>query len=109
MDSSSDGSTTTDQGLGDCHRHLGLLGARFVTVELTAEQPSRGEGSPDGIHQTAGFTLNSGRIDRIERVIELLGDLSDVQRSRLMEIADKCPVHKTLHGEVHVQSTLRPA
>jgi len=51
----------------------------------------------------------TGRIDRIERVIELLGDLSDVQRSRLMEIADKCPVHKTLHGEVHVQSTLRPA
>jgi len=36
------------------------------------------------------------KIDRFERVIELEGDLTDEQRSRLMEIANKCPVHRTL-------------
>lgn len=38
----------------------------------------------------------NNRIDEFTRVIRLVGDLSDEQRARLMEIADKCPVHKTL-------------
>jgi putative redox protein len=37
-----------------------------------------------------------GKIDRFERRLEVTGALSDDERSRLMEIADKCPVHKTL-------------
>lgn len=41
-----------------------------------------------------------GKIDRIERVIELDGDLDDAQRQRLLEIADRCPVHRTLHSEI---------
>ncbi len=49
----------------------------------------------------------SGRVDRIEREIELLGPLDASQRARLLEIADKCPVHKTLHSEVHVHTRLR--
>lgn len=36
------------------------------------------------------------KIDRFERVIELVGDLSEEQRDRLMTIANKCPVHRTL-------------
>jgi putative redox protein len=44
----------------------------------------------------------SGFIDHIERTIDLTGDLDDEQRVRLNEIADRCPVHKTLHGEVVV-------
>ena len=40
-----------------------------------------------------------GKIDRIERVIELTGDLDDATRQRLLEIADKCPVHRTLESE----------
>ena len=44
----------------------------------------------------------AGKLDRIERVIELAGPLDDAQRQRLMEIADKCPVHRTLHSEVQV-------
>ncbi len=45
-----------------------------------------------------------GMVDHIERTIELRGDaLTDEQRERLLEIADKCPVHKTLtHGAVAV-------
>lgn len=43
-----------------------------------------------------------GRIDRIDRSIALAGELSDEQRRRMLEIADLCPVHKTLHGEINV-------
>ena len=50
----------------------------------------------------------AGRIDRIEREIELLGPLDGAQRQRLLEIADKCPVHRTLHGEVDVPTRMLP-
>jgi len=48
-----------------------------------------------------------GKIDHIEREIEVRGALTDAQRQRLLEIANKCPVHRTLHSEVDVQSSLR--
>ncbi len=50
-----------------------------------------------------------GKVDRITREIELRGDLSAEQRERLLEIANKCPVHRTLHSEIDVQSSLRTA
>lgn len=50
----------------------------------------------------ADCETETGTIDRIEREIEIVGDLDEAQRARLMEIADKCPVHRTLHGEVKV-------
>lgn len=46
--------------------------------------------------------IRSGKIDRIERHISIKGDLDAAQRERLLEIADKCPVHRTLHSEVQV-------
>ncbi len=48
-----------------------------------------------------------GKIDSFEREIELVGPLDREQRARLLEIADKCPVHRTLHREVRVMTTLR--
>lgn len=50
-----------------------------------------------------------GKIDRIEREIELEGGLDDAQRSRLLEIANKCPVHRTLHSEVDIPTRLADA
>lgn len=48
------------------------------------------------------------KLDHIDRQIELLGEsLTQEQRARLLEIADKCPVHKTLHSEVVINSTLK--
>ena len=47
-----------------------------------------------------------GKIDRIERLITLEGKLDPQQRQRLLEIADKCPVHRTLHSEVVISSRL---
>ncbi len=49
----------------------------------------------------------TGKIDRFERELELIGDLSDEQRQRLLEIAEKCPVHRTLHADVVVETVLR--
>lgn len=47
------------------------------------------------------------KVDRIERQIELTGDLDESQRQYLLTIADKCPVHRTLHsGEVQVVTQL---
>ena len=43
-----------------------------------------------------------GMLDQIERVIRIEGNLDADQRKRLMEIADKCPVHKTLTSEVRI-------
>ncbi len=47
------------------------------------------------------------RIDRFERELDLIGDLNEEQRQRLLEIADKCPVHRTLKGEPLIATRLR--
>jgi len=46
----------------------------------------------------------TGMIDHIECVLTLEGDLNDEQRGRLMEIADRCPVHRTLKSEVDIHT-----
>jgi putative redox protein len=50
---------------------------------------------------------DTGKVDRIEREIEVRGALSDAQRERLLDIANKCPVHRSLHNEIAVRSSLR--
>jgi uncharacterized OsmC-like protein len=47
-----------------------------------------------------------GMLDRIERGIAVRGDLTDEQRAKLLEIANKCPVHRTLTSEINIQTTL---
>jgi len=42
------------------------------------------------------------KIDHIHRNIKIIGELSDEQRKRLLEIADMCPVHRTLHSDIKV-------
>ncbi|MEG3617608.1 bifunctional alpha/beta hydrolase/OsmC family protein [Magnetovibrio sp. PR-2] len=44
----------------------------------------------------------NGKIDVIEREVVLNGDLDEATRERLLKIADKCPVHKTLHSEIKI-------
>ena len=47
-----------------------------------------------------------GKIDKIERRVQIEGDLDDEQRQRMVEIADKCPVHNTLTRENVIETTL---
>jgi uncharacterized OsmC-like protein/pimeloyl-ACP methyl ester carboxylesterase len=52
----------------------------------------------------ADCETKAGMLDQIERVITMEGALSAEQRQKLMEIADKCPVHRTLTSEIHIVS-----
>jgi putative redox protein len=47
-----------------------------------------------------------GYVDRIDKRVTLTGDLTDAERARLLEIADRCPVQRTLTSEILVRSTL---
>ena len=60
------------------------------------------------IHATdcADCETREGMLDRIEREIILTGPLTDDQRARLLEIANKCPVHRTLTSEIKIESWL---
>jgi putative redox protein len=64
----------------------------------------------DKIHAAdcAECETREGKIDRIDRSITLEGNLDAQQRARLLEIADKCPVHRTLHSEVLIKTALVP-
>ncbi|MCP5145045.1 MAG: OsmC family protein [Gammaproteobacteria bacterium] len=48
----------------------------------------------------------AGMVDEIVREIEIEGDLTPEQRSRLLEIANRCPVHRTLTSEIRIVSRL---
>ena len=69
-----------------------------VTVELSHER----------IHarDCEDCETTEGRIDRIEREISFTADVDGERRARLLEIADKCPVHRTLTSEVDIVTRL---
>ncbi len=50
----------------------------------------------------AACDTKEGKIDRIERLITLEGELDDATKAKLLEIADKCPVHRTLNSEMWI-------
>ena len=54
----------------------------------------------------ADCETREGMLDQIERILELPGALDAAQRQRLLEIADKCPVHRTLTSEVKIRTRL---
>jgi len=74
------------------------IGLSSVSVEV-----SHGKVHADDCGDCESTT---GRIDEFQRVLRVEGDMSDEQRQRMLEIADRCPVHKTLHGEVKVRTRL---
>jgi putative redox protein len=50
-----------------------------------------------------------GFLDRIDREIELAGNLDEAQKNRLLEIAERCPVHRTLTSEINIRTFLGKA
>ena len=69
-----------------------------VTVRLTHSR----------IHaqDCADCETKEGKLDQIERELVLSGRLDETQRARLAEIADKCPVHRTLTSEIKIRTRL---
>ncbi|WP_114636323.1 OsmC family protein [Polynucleobacter necessarius] len=45
-------------------------------------------------------------IEKFSREIQLIGDLGDEEKGRLLEIADKCPIHKALVGQIQIKTQL---
>jgi len=54
----------------------------------------------------AACEAEEGMLDRIERDVQFIGALTDEQRAKLLEISNKCPVHRTLSSEVDIQTRL---
>ncbi len=47
---------------------------------------------------------DSGKLDTFQREVRIKGDLNEAQRKRMLEIADRCPVHKTLSGNIRINT-----
>ena len=90
----------------------GLGACTSMTLRLYAERKglalerTRVTLSHDKIHaeDCASCESKDGKIDRIRRTVEVSGDLKPEERQRLLEIADRCPVHRTLESEVLIET-----
>jgi putative redox protein len=69
-----------------------------VHVDLSHRKIPIEEGEESG--------AKSGMVDQIVVGLSVTGNLSEEQRNRLLEIAEKCPVHRTLVSEVQIQTRL---
>lgn len=106
----------TDRGPTPYELLVAALGAcKAITVRMYADR----KGWPllrtilhlghDRIHaeDCEDCETKEGKIDEIRAELQFVGPLSEGQRARLLEIADKCPVHKTLSGEIKIRSRLK--
>jgi putative redox protein len=102
-----------DSGLGPYDLLLAALGAcTSMTVRLYADLKqipltrTQVRLHHEKIYATdcAECETKEGRIDRIDRAIAFEGNLTAQQRKQLLEIADKCPVHRTLKSEVDIRT-----
>ncbi|MEA9589877.1 OsmC family protein [Xanthomonas sp. WHRI 10064A] len=97
----------TDAGPDPESQVLGALGAcTAITVSMVA---ARKQWPLTAVHVHLHYTQRGAAGTDISREIVLEGALDDAQRARLMEVADKCPIHRLLTGEVRISSRLQAA
>ena len=92
-------------GLGACTSMTIRMYARRKKIHLSHVSV---DVSHSKVHaeDSKGSETRAAKIDEFERKITLKGELSDAERQKLLEIADKCPVHRTLEGEVDIITRL---
>ena len=56
------------------------------------------------IHSQDSSNIEGARLDKMTRSITMTGDLDKAQLARLLEIADKCPVHKSLEQGIDIET-----
>jgi uncharacterized OsmC-like protein/alpha/beta superfamily hydrolase len=90
--------------LGACTSMTVRLYADLKRIPLTRTQVRLHHGKIYAV-DCAECETKEGKIDRIDRMITFEGELSAEQRARLLEIADKCPVHRSLQSEIDIRTT----
>ncbi|HEX2139433.1 MAG TPA: bifunctional alpha/beta hydrolase/OsmC family protein [Woeseiaceae bacterium] len=92
----------------------GLAGCTTMTLQMYARHKglaldtatARVRHDKTHAKDCADCESEEGKIDEFQRSIVLTGDLTEDERQRLLDIADRCPVHKTLHGVIRIRTRL---
>jgi len=103
----------TDRGMSPYGFIAAGLGAcTSMTIRMYARRKGwkldhvRVDVSHDKMHAQDAKAGSGDRIDSFRRIIHLRGELTDAQRARLLEIADRCPVHRTLERASTIHTVL---